>query len=300
MIRALLVALALGLAGQAAAQQIKTVATFSIAGDMVQRVAGDRVALTTLVGPDADAHAFEPTPAHARMLAEAKIVFANGLGFEPWFDRLMKSTASRATGVTLSAGIKPRAFAAADHDDHEGHHHAADPHAWQDVRNALAYVDNIAKALAAYDVKNAALYKANAATYLTELRALDAEIRASIAKVPKAQRRVITSHDAFGYFGAAYGIEFVAPLGVSTEGQASAKGVARLIEQIKREKIRAVFVENITDPRLIEQIARETGAKIGGKLYSDALSTKAGPAPTYIAMMRHNVRLLTAAMAPGL
>lgn len=300
MIRALLILLALGTAAHAAAQEVKAVATFSIAADMVERVAGDRVTLTTLVTPDADAHVFEPTPAHARALGQARIVFLNGLGFEPWLDRLMKSTGSRATRVRLTAGVKARAFSAGDHDEHDGHHHAADPHAWQDVRNALIYVRNTANALVTADPANSAFYKANAAAYATELRALDAEIRAALAKVPKRQRRVITSHDAFGYFAEAYDVEFIAPLGLSTDAQASAKGVARLIEQIKREKITAVFVENITDPRLIEQIARETGAKVGGKLYSDALSTKAGPAPTYVAMMRHNVRLLTAAMAPGL
>jgi len=279
----------------AIAQKLKVVATFSIVGDMVERVAGDKVELTTLVDPDADAHIFEPTTADARAVAAAQLIFANGLGFDSWIDRLMTSTNARGKRVIVSQNVRARAFDAAD-----GHDHALDPHAWQDARNAVTYVGNIANALAAADPANAAAYRANGNAYTQEIGALDVDIRSAFVKIPKADRRVITSHDAFGYFAAAYVVEFIAPLGTSTEEQASAKGVARLIEQIRREKIRAVFVENITDPRLIEQIARETGAKIGGKLYSDALSTKAGPAPTYIAMMRHNVRLLTAAMAPGL
>jgi zinc/manganese transport system substrate-binding protein len=281
----------LALCQPAIAQKLKVAATFSIVGDMVERVAGDKIELTTLVDPDADAHVFEPTPADARAVAGAQVVFANGLNFEPWLDRLIKSTNARAKIVAVSQGVRTRTFEQGT---------ASDPHAWQDAHNAAVYVGNITLALAAADPANAAKYRANGADYINEINALDSEIRLAFAKIAKADRRVITSHAAFGYFAAAYFVEFIAPLGTSTEGQASAKGVARLIEQIRREKIRAVFVENITDPRLIEQIARETGAKIGGKLYSDALSTKAGPTPTYIAMMRHNVRLLTAAMAPGL
>lgn len=291
-IRALAVIVAiLAAASPAGAAKLKVVASFSILGDMVERVGGDKIELTTLVGRDADAHVFEPTPADARALSTSQIVFANGLGFEPWLARLASASTSRPKIVVVSKGVRTLYY-----HDHQPH----DPHAWHDVSNASIYVRNIARALAAVDRTNAAAYFANAEAYLKQLSVLGTDIRVAFAYIPKAQRRVITTHDAFSYLGDAYDIEFVAPLGISTDAQPSAKGVARLIEQIKREKIRAVFVENISDPRLIEQIARETGAKIGGKLYSDALSTKAGPAPTYIAMMRHNVRLLTAAMAPGL
>jgi zinc/manganese transport system substrate-binding protein len=272
-----------------AAQKLKVLATFSIVGDIVGRVAGDKVELTTLVGPDGDAHAFEPATADARALGKAQLIFANGLAFEPWLARLVQSSGSKAKIVSLSDGVKPLLA--------DG---APDPHAWQDVRNAVNYAENTARALAAADTANAATYAAKARAYVEELRRLDAEIRSWVAAVPKDRRRVITSHDAFAYFGAAYGIAFVAPLGASTEQQASAKGVAALIDQIKREKITAVFVENISDPRLMQQIARETGVKLGGELYSDALSEASGPAPTYIAMMRHNATLLTKAMAGAL
>jgi len=289
------------LATPASAEKLKLVASFSILGDMTARIAGDRVELTTLVGPDGDAHVFEPTPADARAVAQAKIFLVNGLGFEPWADRLLKSTNSRAQLAIASQNLKPLPFHAASHrEESDGHGRTApDPHAWQDVRNAMIYAQNIARALGAADKPNGEFYKANAAAYLAELAKLDAEIRAKLGAVPAARRRVITTHDAFAYFGKAYGVEFIAPLGTSTDEQASAKEVAALITQIRREKITAVFVENVSDPRLVEQIGRETGVKLGGKLYSDALSTKAGPAPTYIALMRHNAKRLTDAMAPG-
>ena len=286
MIRLLAIVLATLLAAvPATAAKLKAVATFSIVGHMVEQIAGDRVELTTLVGPDGDAHAFEPTTAHAQAVARADIVFLSGLNFEPWAARLQTSTKSRARFVTLTQGVAPR---------------PGDPHAWQDVRNAIVFARNITDALSTADKPNAATYAARLTAYTANLTALDVEIRTALAKISPDRRRVISTHDAFGYFATAYGVTFIAPLGASTEAQPSAKTVARLITQIRREKITAVFVENVSDPRLIEQIARETGVKLGGKLYSDALSKKDGPAPTYVAMMRHNAKLLTAAMAAGL
>jgi zinc/manganese transport system substrate-binding protein len=280
------------LCASAEARKLKVVATFSILGDFAATVGEDRIELRTLVGPDSDAHVYEPTPGDARAVAAADILVVNGLGFDTWAVRLAKSSGSRATIVTASDGVRVRETSG-----------TPDPHAWHDPSNAFTYANKIALALARADEskgnKNGHKYVLAAWRYTKELERLDADIVAAFAKIPKARRRVITTHDAFGYLAAAYGVAFIAPLGVSTEEQPSAKGVARLITQIKREKIKAVFVENISDPRLIEQIARETGVTIGGKLYSDALSTKAGPASTYIAMMRHNVRLLTAAMAKG-
>lgn len=275
------------------ARKLKVVATFSILGDIVERIGGDRVEVRTLVGPDADAHVFEATSADARAVAQADVVFSNGLGFDPWINKLVKASGSKATVVAVADSISPKRKSKGG---------AIDPHAWHDPNNVLTYANQVARTLAAAEANkpDGSFYFVAVADYHKELERLDSDILAAMRRIPKERRRVITSHDAFGHFAAAFEVEFIAPLGVSTEAQASAKGVARLIDQIKREKIRAVFVENITDPRLIEQIARETGAKIGGKLYSDALSTKAGPAPTYLAMMRHNVRLLTAAMAPGL
>lgn len=297
----LLLALLLSWAPPATAQPLEVVASFSILGDMAGRVGGGDVKLTVLIGPDSDAHGFEPTPADARRLAGADIILANGLGFEPWLRRLVQSSGARAPIIEVSKSVKPLPLKGDGHSHSNGHSHShsVDPHAWQDARNAVLYVMNIAEALAAADPGNAEAYRTRAQAYQGELRLLDAEIRKNIGLIPQARRRVITSHDAFGYFGSAYGVTFLAPLGTSTEAQASAKGVARLIVQIRREKIRTLFVENISDPRLIEQIARETGARIGGRLYSDALSGAQGQAPTYIGMMRHNTRLLTEAMAEG-
>jgi len=296
-----LFALLLAWVAPATARPLEVVASFSILGDMAERVGGDDVKLTVLIGPDSDAHGFEPTPADARRLAGADIILANGLGFEPWLKRLAQSSGAKAPIIEVSKSVKPLPLKDDGHSHGHGHSHShgVDPHAWQDARNAVLYVTSIAEALAVADPANAPAYKSRAQAYAAELRLLDTEIRKSFGLIPRARRRVITSHDAFGYFGSAYGVTFLAPLGTSTEAQASAKGVARLIVQIRREKIRTLFVENISDPRLIEQIARETGARIGGRLYSDALSGDQGPAPTYIGMMRHNTRLLTEAMAEG-
>jgi zinc/manganese transport system substrate-binding protein len=284
---------------RAAAEKLPVVASFSILGDFVARVGGDRVALTTLVGPNGDAHVYEPTPADLRAVGAAKLVVLNGLGFEGWARRLVDASGTTATIVTATEGITPREMDG-DHDDAHGHgdhdHGAFDPHAWQAVANARVYVAAIRDALVAADPAGREVYGANAAAYDAELAALDAEVAASIGRVPVEKRRVITSHDAFGYFAAAYGIEFLAPQGVSTDAEPTAKSIAALIRQIRKEKITAVFIENMTDRRLIDRIAKETGVKAGGELFADALSPKGGPAPTYVDMVRHNVTLVTRAM----
>jgi zinc/manganese transport system substrate-binding protein len=295
-----------------AADKLQTVATFSILGDFVTKVGGDRVDVFTIVGPNGDAHVYEPKPEDAKAVAAANVVFVNGLGFEGWLSRLIEASGYKGTIVKATDGIEPEKMEEGhDHDHaegekkeehaegeagHEHHHGEFDPHAWQSAENAQIYVKNIATALCAADTAGCDAYKANADAYLAELAMLDAEIKAAVAKVPNDRRTVITSHDAFGYYSHEYGVKFLAPEGISTESEASAKDVAALIEQIKEDKASALFVENITDPRLIEQISKETGLKIGGELYSDALSEKDGPAATYVDMMRHNTKLLTDAM----
>jgi zinc/manganese transport system substrate-binding protein len=281
----------LGFAGGArAADKVKAVASFSILGDMVKQVGGDRIDVITLVGPDGDAHVYEPTPADAKNLATAQILFTNGLGFEGWMDRLEKSSGFRGKVMVASTGVKPRTMV-------EDEKTVTDPHAWQSLANGKLYVANIRDGLIAVDPEGKSVYEANAAKYLDALAKEEADVRAALAALPQERRKIITSHDAFGYFGAAYGLEIVAPEGVSTESEASAKDVAKIIRQIKAERIPAVFMENITDHRLLDQIASETGAKIGGELYTDALSPPDGPAPTYLDMFRHNVGALTAAVS---
>ena len=287
-------ALLLGVAPAAAQEKLKAVATFSILADIVTNVGGDRVAVTALVGPNSDAHVYQPTPSDAKTLSEAKVVFANGLGFEGWMERLIKASGTRAAMVVASKGVKPRNVEAKP-DSHD-HHNNVDPHAWQSVANIKLYVGNIRDALAAADPAGKATYEANAAAYLAKLDTLDAEIKAAVEKIPAGRRRIITTHDAFGYFAAAYGVAFIAPQGVSTESEVSAKDVAKIITQIKRQKIPAVFLENVTDDRLLKRIAAESGARVGGTLYSDALTDEKGPAATYIDMMRHNIRQLAAAL----
>jgi zinc/manganese transport system substrate-binding protein len=292
------VAIAMGLAVLSAAtpaqDKLKVLVTFSILGDFVHNVGGDRVDVTTLVGPNSDAHVYSPTPADARKVAEAGVVITNGLAFEGgWMGRLVKASGTKANPVVATAGIKARQAAG---DDKHGHSHESDPHAWQSVSNAKIYVGNIRAALIAADPAGKAAYEGNAAAYLKQLDALDREVRDAVVAIPKDRRRIITSHNAFGYFQDAYGIAFIAPQGVSTESEPSARDVGRIIAQIKKSRIPAVFMENITDPRLMERIAAESGAKVGGKLYSDALTDAKGEAPTYVDMMRHNVRQLTSAL----
>jgi zinc/manganese transport system substrate-binding protein len=264
--------------------RMNVVATFSILGDLVKNVGGDRVEVSTLVGPNGDVHVYLPTPGDARKLAAAKVVFVNGLGLEGWLTRLISASSTKASIVIASEGIKPRKMKN-EHDTGD----VSDPHAWQSVANAKIYVANIRDGLIALDPAGKASYDANATAYLGKLDELETQVAVAIAKIPVDRRKIITTHDAFGYFSDAYGMTFIAPEGVSTDAEPSAKDLAKIITQIRLQKIPAVFMENITDPRLMEEIARETGATIGGTLYSDALSDPSGPAGTYIEMMRHNV-----------
>ena len=292
MLRRLLFAVAammLLAAGAKPAERIRVVASFSILGDMVGEVAGNRAEITTLVGPNGDAHAFEPSPTDAKAVAEADIVFVNGLGLDGWMQRLATAAGAKARIVEASAGVPRRTM-------NEDGQPTTDAHAWQDLRNGVIYVQNIAAALIAVDATNADHYRTAALAYTKKLEDLDREVRRQIEAVPKEKRKVITSHDAFGYFGTAYGVEFLAPEGINTATEPAARDVARLLDQIKANGIKALFIENIADPRMIEMIGSETGARPGGALYSDALSEPDGPAPHYVDMFRNNVAKLVAGM----
>jgi zinc/manganese transport system substrate-binding protein len=268
-----------------AEDRLNVVASFSILGDFVRNVGGDKVDVTTLVGPNGDVHVYTPAPADARKVADAKLVVVNGLGLEGWLPRLVQSAGSHAPIVIASTGIAPL---------QEGPD--TDPHAWQSVANAKIYVANISDALVRADPADAPYFRDQAARYLAELDALDRQVRAAIAQIPPERRKVISTHKAFGYFAVAYGVAFIAPLGVSTETEPSARDLAGIISQVKAAKIPAVFLENLSDDRLISRIAAETGAKVGGTLYSDSLTDEKGAAPTYIAMVRHNIKALTSAL----
>lgn len=272
-------------------EKLNVVTSFSILGDLVRSIGGDQVDVATLVGPGGDAHVYTPTPADAKRVSEAKLVIINGLGFEGWLPRLIKASGGKPSVVTASTGVAPRKLA----DDGHGHVDA-DPHAWQSVANVKTYVMNIRDALIAADASGVSAYLTNADAYLAELDTLDREVREAVAKLPAERRKVISTHDAFGYFAQAYGIAFIAPQGVSTESEASARDIAAIVRQIKAQKIPAVFLENVADPRLMRRIASETGATIGGTLYSDSLTDEKGDAPTYIGMVRHNIKALTSAL----
>ena len=276
----LLLAALLAAAPAAAEPRLKVVATFSILADLVREVGGDAVEIVTLVGPDSDAHTYQPKPGDARSLAGAKVLVSNGLGFEGWIDRLAEAASFKGKHVVASAG------APAD----------SDPHCWQDVACARRYVANIADGLASADPANATLYAKRALVYDQRLATLDAWIRHQIANVPEAQRQAITGHTSFRYFARAYDVRFSAPTGYSTDSEPTARDVAALIRQVREQKTKALFIENMTNPALVAEIARDSGAVVGPRLYSDALSKPDGPAPTYEAMMRHNVTALVQGM----
>lgn len=286
--------------------QVKVVASFSILADMAATIGQDRVAVRSIVGPEADAHVHQPTPADARALKEADIVIVNGLGFEGWFDRLVRASGTKARIVVASEGVARLAGEPPEDDRSvkrftrkvsKPAEKADDPHAWQDARNGALYVGNIVRALGQVDPGNAEEYRRAGEAYVAAIMAADAEIREVVAKIPEAKRKVITSHEAFRYFGAAYGVEFLAVQGVSTEAEATAKDIAKLVEQVRQSGVKALFVENISDRRMIHQIAREAGGIVGPPLFSDALSKPGGPADGYLKMLRHNAAALAAGMA---
>lgn len=294
--RSFIAALAMFVAAPArAAERPKVVATFSVLGDMSGRIAGDKVHLTTIVGGDGDCELYQPTAADARAVAEARLFIMNDINprFEPWAGPLLKRAAFRGTKLIASQGVnvviddRPRGGAKGPQ---------ADQHAWHDPANGLVYVANIAEALARLDPANAAFYRAQADSYAREIRALDAWAKSELAAIPGAKRRVITSHDGFEYLARAYDIEMTPARGAVNDTDPSADDIARLIQQIRTAKVKAIFIENMNDPRLIERVAREAGATIGGTLYSDALSKSGGEADTYLKMVRHNVSALKAAM----
>lgn len=313
---------------------IEVVTSFSILADMVKTVGADQVNVVSLVPADGNSHEVELTPRDIKKMSspDTQLLFVNGLGLDSWTDRLLASSGFQGKVIVASDGVKVRKLdEAADHDVHdhhaadkddhdsreehdheEGHEHEHekdhdhghghghdhgdfDPHAWQDLANGQVYVRNIARALSQADPANAALYEGNARDYIQQMQALDEQVRKAMADIPAERRKIVTTHDAFGYFADAYGLEVIAPLGISTSAEPSAKDISAVIRQIKEQKIPAVFLENVKNNKLQDQIARETGAKVGGMLYSDALATS-GEAASYLGMMRHNTGVITEAI----
>jgi zinc/manganese transport system substrate-binding protein len=285
-----------------AAEPIPVVVSFSILADLTKRIGGERIRLHTLVGPNADVHVYRPTPADAKALAGARLVVVNGLGFEAWMERLVKSSGYRGPVVVASRGARLRTASPDAHSHSHGQKHShghagdTDPHAWLDPANAAIYVSNLTQALSTLDPSGAPIYQAAEKQVLGQIRELDEALRAQFAGLPDSRRNLVSAHDSFGYFGRAYNLNFHAAQGPGAEAGTSARQLAQLIRQIKRDKIAAVFPENISDPRLLERIRSETGARIGGTLYSDALSGPEGPASSWFALMRHNATTVLAAL----
>lgn len=276
-----------------AQHKIKVVVSFSILADLVKNVGGNHVSITTLVGSNANTHTYEPAPRDAQALKNADIIFINGLHLEGFIDRLITASGTKALLVETSANILPLKMKNQEHNSVQYHHHNnIDPHAWQTIPNVEIYIKNITAAFCKIDQQSCLSYSQNAETYLQKLKNTQEKLKKKIATIPEDQRIIITSHDAFGYFAQEYGFTILAPQSGSTESEATAANVAKLIQQIKTNKATALFVENISNPRLIKQIAKETGLKIGGTLYSDALSSENGPAATYLDMIEHNVNTI--------
>ncbi len=271
----------------AAQDKVKVVASFSILGDMVRQVTGDLADVTAIVGPDADAHVYTPNTRDARAVADADVIFVNGLGFETWSKTLIETSGTKGQVFIATDGVAPLKV--------DG---ATDPHAWNTLTNGMIYVANIAKGMAVVDPGNAAAYHANAKAYSARLQILHDRAVSEIGKLPTDQRTVVTAHDAFGYLAQGYGLTFLAPVGIDTDAEPSAKELAALIDHLKAVKAGALFVENITSRALVEQISRETGIKIGGRLFSDALSERGGPATSYEKMFEHNLGALIHALSP--
>ncbi len=303
-----LLALSTLLFGSARAQPLNVVATFSILGDFVENVGGDLVDLTVLVGPDGDTHEYEPKPSDSVALSEAALVFENGLGLETWLDDLFEASGSGATRVTVSDGVE--AAPANEEDEHEEETHEEgeehgdehgefDPHVWHSVPNAVQMVENVRAGLVAADPANAETYDANAEAYTAELQALDTYIRERVATLPEERRKLVTSHDTFGYFAREYGFEIVGAVlpSVSTENADPGAGeIADLIEQVRAADVPAVFAENVTNPGLLEQVAASAGVTVAPTLYTDALGAAGTPGETYLSLERYNVDTVVTAL----
>lgn len=271
------------------AKTVQAVASFSVLGDIVQNVGGEHVVVKSLVGPNGDPHTFEPTPKDSQELAHADLVFVSGLGMEGWMDRLIASSGYKGQTIVASKGINTRKM-------EEDGKTITDPHAWNSMQNGVVYATNVMNALIAADPADAGYFRQQGGAYIEKLKKLDSWAMQEFAQIPESKRKVLTSHDAFGYFGQRYGVSFLSPVGFSTESEASASDVAALINQLKKEKINAWFIENQTDPRLVKQIASATGAKQGGELYPEALTEKGGEADSYVAAFKHNVDAMVASM----
>lgn len=272
--------------------KLPVMASFSVLADMARQIGGETVAVTALVPPDSDTHEYQPRPSDLAALHDARLVLSNGLGLDRWMERMCDAACGGAIRVVASAEVKPIVRAGGG----GGGAGAADPHAWQDPRNGILYARAIAAGMAVAAPDQAATLRDRSERYQAAIAETDGWIERTLAAIPPERRKLITSHDAFGYYAARYRIEMHAVQGIDTEAEPSARGVASLVAQARRQRIRAVFLENMTDPRLARTLAREAGIALGGTVYSDALSSPGGPAATYLAMLRHNTTLFAQAM----
>jgi len=260
---------------------IRVVTSFSILEDLVKELGGQYVSVVNLVGRNSDAHMYQPKPSDAVAIAKADLVVFNGLGFEGWIPRLIKNSGYKNQQIIASRGV-----------DAIKNGKEIDPHAWQSFHNIRLYIQNISQMLIQLRPQHVEALTKRQQKYLDSVSNLEQRLKKQFANIPPNKRIVVTSHDAFGYLGREFKIQFLAPLGLSLEVEASAEDVAAIIDQIREQSVKALFVENINNPRLLELISAETNVTIGGRLYSDALSEVEGPAGTYLKMMRYNIESL--------
>ena len=275
--------------GLPAKDKLVVVSTASIFSDMAENIAGDIVEVQTIVPIGDDPHLYEPTPGDARKVADADLILKNGLTFEGWLNELIENSGTKGKIVTITEGITPITS--------EKYKNSTDPHAWMDARYGLTYIENIKKALSELDPDNSDIFEFNYKLYKQQLEDLDNYIRTEIQKIPESQRILITSHDAFQYYGRRYGIELESILGTSTDADAQTSDIIRLNKIIKSSGVPAVFIESTVNPKLLEQLAKDNKITVGGKLYADSLGDKNSPAPTYIDMLRHNTNTIVAALS---
>ena len=279
------------------AAPMPVVASFSILGDVAQQIGGERVAVQSLVGANQDAHAYNLTSSDIKKIREARLVLLNGLGLEKAeLQRAVKQ--SKVASAEATAGIKPLAADEHHHEHNHGHDHdhgEFDPHVWNDPVLMQRYAANVAIALIKADPAGSRYYQQRFKDYQHVLNQLNNYANQQFGAVAPAKRKVLTGHDSFAYLGKRYQVKFISPQGVSSEAEPSARQITAIIRQIKAENVKAVFTENIKDGRMIARIAKETGVKVSGGLYADALSSGA-PAGTYADMFRYNVRVMSEAM----
>ena len=272
-----------------AAEKPKLVATASMISDIAKNIVGDKFEVTTIVPIGKDPHTYEPTPGDATMVAYADVIFKNDLTFEGWLLKLIENSGTKANVVKVTEGV--------DVIESLTYANSADPHAWMNASNGIIYAENIKNAMVEYDVANKGFYEKNFEAYRKKLQDLDQYIQEQIETIPEQQRILITSHDAFQYYGRKYGIRLESILGTSTDAQAQTSDYTKVDKVIRESGVPAVFIESTVNPKMLQQLAESNDITIGGSLFSDSIGNKDSDAPSYLAMLKYNTDVIVKALS---